>query len=280
VFTTIVSPEALRERLGEPDLTVIDCRHALGDFTLGRRLYDASHLPGAFFMDAEEDLAGRKTGANGRHPLPNPRAFALRLESFGIRDATQVVAYDAGADIFAARLWFLCRWIGHTAAAVLDGGLALWSELGYPVTQEPPVAPRPGRISIRLRPDMQVDAGFVLANLNSDAMQLVDARAGERYSGEVEPIDPVAGHIPGARNRWFKENFEDDGRLKSSQRLREEFARDGFDPQRTVHYCGSGVSAAVNQLAMAHAGLDGSRIYDGSWSEWVADPTRPVATGV
>ena len=279
MFTTIISPEALHERLGERNLVAIDCRHALTDFTLGRRLYDESHLPGAFFMDVEEDLAGPKTGKNGRHPLPDPERFAQRLRSFGVDDATQVVAYDAGADIFAARLWFLARWIGHDAAAILDGGFAVWSALGFPVTPSPPPATREGRLSVHLHPELLVDADFVLAKLGSETMQLLDARAAERFSGEVEPIDPVGGHIPGAKNRWFKENFEDDGRLKSPQRLRDEFVRGGFDPKRTIHQCGSGVSAAVNQLAMVHAGLEGSRVYNGSWSEWVADPSRPVAKG-
>jgi thiosulfate/3-mercaptopyruvate sulfurtransferase len=279
VFATIVSPETLHERLGERNLVVIDCRHALSDFTLGRRLYEESHLPGAFFMDVEWDLAGVKTGKNGRHPLPDPELLAQKLRSFGVDDATQVVAYDAGADIFAARLWFLCRWIGHEAVAILDGGLAAWSALGFPVTPAPSLATHEGRISVRLHPELLVDADFVLANLASETMQLLDARAAERFSGEVEPIDPVGGHIPGARNRWFEENFENDGRLKSPQRLRDDFARGGFDPARTIHQCGSGISAAVNQLAMVHAGLEGSRIYNGSWSEWVADPSRPVAKG-
>jgi thiosulfate/3-mercaptopyruvate sulfurtransferase len=279
VFTTVISPETLNERLGEPNLVVIDCRHALTDFALGRRLYDQSHLPGAFFMDAEEDLAGVKTGKNGRHPLPDPAIFARRLRSFGVDDATQIVAYDAGADIFAARLWFLSRWIGHAAVAVLDGGFAAWSALGFPVTPAQSIATHEGGLAVHLRPELLVDADFVLANLGSETMQLLDARAAERFSGEVEPIDPVGGHIPGAKHRWFKENFESDGRLKSPQRLRDEFVRGGFDPERTVHQCGSGVSAAVSQLAMAHAGLEGSRIYNGSWSEWVADPSRPIAKG-
>lgn len=280
MFTTIVSPEELNDRLGERNLVILDCRHSLADFALGRRLYTESHLPGAFFAGVEEDLAGEKTGTNGRHPLPDPQVFARLLRSFGVGDATLIVGYDAGADMFAARLWFLCRWIGHDAVAVLDGGFASWTALGYPVTAAPSTAAREGTLSVRLRPDLVVDADFVLRNLDNDAMRLLDARAAERYSGEVEPIDRAAGHIPGAKNRWFKENFENDGRLKSAERLREEFTRDGFDPGRTVHQCGSGVSSAVNYLAMVHAGLDGSRIYNGSWSEWVADPSRPVSKGV
>ncbi len=280
MFTTIISPEALHERLGSSDLVILDCRHSLADFALGRRLYDESHIPGAFFAGVEEDLAGPKTGKNGRHPLPDPQTFARFLSDRGVNDATQIVAYDAGADMFAARLWFLCRWIGHDATAVLDGGLAAWNALGFPVTAAPPEPRREGRLTIALRPQLVVGADFVLAHLNSEEVHLVDARAFERFSGETEPIDPVGGHIPGAKQRWFKDNFESDGRFKSPERLREEFSENGFDSERTVHQCGSGVSSAVNHLAMVHAGLEGSRIYNGSWSEWVSDPARPVAKGV
>jgi thiosulfate/3-mercaptopyruvate sulfurtransferase len=280
LFNTVISADALHERLGSSDLVILDCRHALADFALGRALYDESHIPGAFFARVEEDLAGVKTGKNGRHPLPDPQVFARFLRAYGVDDGTQIVAYDAGADMFAARLWFLCRWIGHDATAVLDGGFTAWNALGYPVTSTPSRTAREGGLTVALRPELVVGADFVHRNLNSEAMHLLDARAMERFSGETEPIDPVGGHIPGARQRWFKENFDADGRLKSPQRLREEFAESGVDPKRTVHQCGSGVSSAVNHLAMAHAGLEGSRVYNGSWSEWVSDPARPVAKGV
>lgn len=279
MFATIVEPAVLRERLGDDDLVIVDCRHSLADFGLGRRLYDESHIPGAVFADVENDLAGEHTGRNGRHPMPDPETFAELLRDAGVNEATQIVAYDAGADMFAARLWFLCKWIGHDAVAVLDGGYTAWTSLGYPITAEAAAPKRGGDLRVRLRPELVVDAPFVQRHLESPAMQLLDARAQERYSGEVEPIDPVAGHIPGARNRWFKENFDTEGRFKTPQRLREEFHNGGLDPERTIHNCGSGVSAAVNHLAMTHAGLHGSRIYGGSWSEWVADPSRPVAKG-
>lgn len=279
MFATIVEPSALHERLGSTDLSIVDCRHSLADFALGRRLYNESHIPGAVFADVESDLAGEHTGSNGRHPMPDPEAFAELLRAAGVNDATQIVAYDAGADMFAARLWFLCKWIGHDAVAVLDGGFTAWTSLGYPVTARTPVPATRGDLHVRLRRELVVDAQFVQEHLESPAMQLLDARAQERYWGEVEPIDPVAGHIPGARNRWFKDNFDDAGRFKTPQRLRDEFQTNGHDPQRTIHNCGSGVSAAVNHLAMTHAGLEGSRIYGGSWSEWVADSSRPVAKG-
>jgi thiosulfate/3-mercaptopyruvate sulfurtransferase len=279
VFETVISPEALHERLGDPQFVLFDCRHSLADFALGRRLYDESHVPGAFFAAVEEDLAGAKTGANGRHPLPDPNAFARFLRSAGVDDGSQIVAYDAGADIFAPRLWFLSRWIGHDAVAVLEGGFAAWCARGYPVTAEPSRAAREGTLAVRLHPEYLVDVEYVQRHLQGPDVQLLDARVKERYSGETETIDPVAGHIPGAKNRWFKENFGPQGEFKPPETLRAEFARGGFDPERTVHHCGSGVSAALNHLAMTHAGLTGSRIYNGSWSEWVADPSRPIETG-
>jgi thiosulfate/3-mercaptopyruvate sulfurtransferase len=280
-FTTVISPEQLNERLGDPELVIFDCRHSLADFALGRRLYDESHIPGAFFADVEQDLAGTKTGKNGRHPMPNPETFARFLRIRGVADGTQIVAYDAGADFFAPRLWFLARWIGHDAVAVLDGGLSAWKRRGYPVTAAPPSEPAlEGTLTIRLRPELLVETRYVRDHLGTPEMQLLDARAKERFTGESEPIDPVAGHIPGARHRWFKENFDAEGRLKSPERLRREFAAVGLDPKKTVHQCGSGVSSAVTHLAMVHAGLEGSRIYNGSWSEWIADPSRPIATGM
>jgi thiosulfate/3-mercaptopyruvate sulfurtransferase len=278
-FTTVISPEELHARLHDPNVVVIDCRHSLADFSLGRRLYDESHIPGAFFASVEEDLAGKKTGTNGRHPLPDPEIFARFLRGIGVDDDTQIVGYDAGADMFAPRLWFLCRWIGHDATAILDGGFAVWNLAGYPVTAAPSEPSREGTLTVKLRPELVVDVDYVREHLGDPSMQLLDARAKERYSGESEPVDPVAGHIPGALHRWFKDNFSSEGRLKSSQQLRAEFTKIGLDPDRTIHQCGSGVSSAATLLAMVHAGLDGSRIYNGSWSEWVADPARPIATG-
>jgi len=278
-FTTIVSPEDLHARLHDPGIVVFDCRHSLADFALGRTLYDEAHVPRAFFASVEDDLAGPKTGKNGRHPMPDPETFGRFLRGAGVDDGTQIVAYDAGADMFAARMWFLCRWIGHDATAILDGGFAAWTARKYPVTAAPSEPQREGSLTVRLRPELVVGAAFVLEHLEDRSMQLLDARAMDRFTGETEPIDPIGGHIPGARHRWFKDNFAPDGALKSREQLREEFARAGIDAARTVHQCGSGVSSAVTLLAMEHAGLAGSRIYNGSWSEWVADPARPVAKG-
>jgi thiosulfate/3-mercaptopyruvate sulfurtransferase len=276
-YTTIVDAATLARHLDDPQWALVDCRHALADFALGRRLYDEAHIPGAHFADVEHDLAGPHTGNNGRHPLPDPDAFAAYLRGIGVNDTTQVVAYDAGGDIFAARLWFLCRWIGHDACAVLDGGYTAWVGGGHPVTAQVPVE-HGGTIVARPRRELVVDADYVRAHLDDERMQLVDARAADRFAGQNETVDPVAGHIPGARNRFFKENFARDGRFKSPHELAEAFRTLGT-VESIVHQCGSGISGAVNMLAAEIAGLHGTRLYPGSWSEWIADPSRPIMTG-
>jgi thiosulfate/3-mercaptopyruvate sulfurtransferase len=278
VFTTIISPEVLHEHLGEPKFVVLDTRHLLADFTYGKREYDAGHIPGAFFVAFEDDLAGRKTGKNGRHPVPDPEAFAGILRSLRVHDATQIVAYDDGADMFAPRLWMLAKWIGHEAVAVLDGGIKAWKALGYPVSTEVPARLGGGMLRVNLHHNLLVDAAHVHARHKDPDTHLLDARASDRFAGQNETIDPVAGHIPGSHNRWFKRNFDDAGRFKSAEQLRVEFAGAG-NPEQVVHTCGSGVSSAANLLAMEIAGLYGSRLYGGSWSEWIADPSRPITTG-
>ena len=278
MFSTIIEAAQLREHLQDPRFIVVDCRHSLADFSLGRKQYDDEHIEGAFFADVETELAGPKTGTNGRHPLPDPHDFGAFLQhKLGADDNTQLVAYDAGADMYAARFWFLCRWIGHQNVAVLNGGFAAWKNGGFPTGIDIPHPRRNhGVLTIRQHPELIADANYVLRNLNHDGMKLVDARAADRFAGQNEIIDPVAGHIPGAENRWFKENFGEDLRFKKPEQLREEFAKFG-PPKEIVHNCGSGVSAAVNYLAMQMAGLLDSKIYAGSWSEWIADPSRPIA---
>ncbi len=279
VHTTLIDAATLHDHLGDSRWVIVDCRHTLADFSLGRRLYDEAHIPGAFFADVERDLSGSKNGRNGRHPLPDPHEFAEYLRSIGVSDDSQVVAYDAGADMFAARFWFLCRWIGHAAVAVLDGGMAAWTAAGYALTDAVPSAATRGALHVRLNDALVVDAGFVHTNLQSNNGALIlDARAADRFAGENETVDPVSGHVPGARNHPFKQNFSADGRFLPIDQLRAAFAAHG-DAKRIVHQCGSGVSAAVNALAMEHAGLGGSRLYAGSWSEWIVDPSRPIAVG-
>ena len=280
-WKTLISAEELAGAIDR--CVVVDCRHDLLDLEAGRRSYDEGHIPSAFFFSMETDLAGPKNGRNGRHPLPEREALRSRLEQIGLRDGKQLVAYDAHGGAMAVRLWCLARWLGHEEAAVLDGDIRAWRAAGYPVTADATALPaRAGN----LRPDRpplvsMVDADQVVSMLDTPRMFVVDARAPERYLGTVEPIDPVAGHIPGAANRFYGSNLRPDGRFKPAEVLREEYLAllGDKDPAQVVHQCGSGVTACHNLLAMEHAGLDGARIYPGSWSEWVADPARPVARG-
>jgi thiosulfate/3-mercaptopyruvate sulfurtransferase len=279
VFETVVGVDELARHLHDPGWVVIDCRHMLQDFGAGRRLYDAVHIPGAFFASVEDDLSGPKTGKNGRHPLPAPEKFAAFLRELGVNDDTQIVAYDAGADMFAARLWFLVHYIGHDPVAILDGGFNAWAGTGKPVTTQEPRRPGNGTITAKPRRDRAVDVASVLDSLENQSFTLVDARGPDRFAGRNETVDPIGGHIPGAINRPFRANFTGPlGTLKSPEQLREEFDAIGVPPEQVVHQCGSGVSAAVNYLAMKHAGLQGQRLYPGSWSEWCADPSRPMVT--
>ena len=277
-FTTLVSAERLAAHLDDPAWVVVDCRHDLADYHHGRRAYAHAHIPGARFVHLDEDLSGTKTGLNGRHPLPHPRTFALRLGALGIDNTRQVVAYDASGGCFAARLWWMMRWVGHTRVAVLDGGWQRWTQLELPTSAEAP-SPAPATYTLRPQPALAVNASFVASHLGDPATVVVDARSADRYRGENETLDPVAGHIPGAVNRFFKQNLQDDGTFKSPEGLEEEFKRmiGERDIAGVVHQCGSGVTACHNLLAMEHAGLRGSRLYPGSWSEWVSDRSRPVS---
>jgi thiosulfate/3-mercaptopyruvate sulfurtransferase len=279
VHTTIIGVDELTQHLHDAAWVIVDCRHLLQDFKAGRRMYEAAHIPGAFHARGEEDLAGEKTGRNGRHPMPDIDAFIAFLRELGVHEDTQIVAYDAGADMFAARFWYLCRYIGHDAVAVLDGGFAAWTGMMKPVSADVPERPRNGTIAAHVRPQLAVDAGAVLASLESKNFSLIDARGPDRFRGENETIDPVGGHIPGAINRPFRSNYTGPfGQFKNRDELRAEFESLGIPPQQIVHQCGSGVSAAVNFLAMEIAGLSGARLYPGSWSEWCADPSRPMVT--
>ena len=278
MHTTIVSAQEVHAHIDDPLWVVVDCRHALLDFSAGRKQYETSHIPGAFFADVERDLAGAHTGKNGRHPLPEWSIFEKWLRSLGIDDDTQVVAYDAGADMFAARLWYMLRLTGHDAVAVLDGGFAAWTQAGYPVDSAVPKKPDDGTITLQPRSDMMLDANGVLRALEARTITLLDARGADRFQGENETIDPVAGHIPGAVNRPFRSNFNEQGRFKRPDELRKEFEAMELNTGEIVHQCGSGVSAAVNMLAMEIAGLPKTKLYPGSWSEWCSDSSRPMVT--
>jgi thiosulfate/3-mercaptopyruvate sulfurtransferase len=277
-WTTLISAEELAGAIDR--CVVVDCRHDLLNPSFGPTAYAAGHVPGAFFMHQDTDLAGEKTGRNGRHPLPPREAMAQRLRAAGLSDGQQLVAYDQQGGMFAVRLWWLARWLGHPEVTVLDGGYDAWTRAGFPVSTEVPAA-RSGALTIRPPLVPQADVDEVVAQIGGGRRLVVDARAAERYRGEVEPMDPVAGHIPGAVNRPFQQNLRPDGRFKPGPVLRAEFDAllAGRSPRELIHHCGSGVTACHNLLAMELAGLPGGALYPGSWSEWCADPARPVATG-
>jgi thiosulfate/3-mercaptopyruvate sulfurtransferase len=281
MFNTLVSVADLQAHLFDHDWCVVDCRHDLADFTAGWTAYQAGHIPGATFAHIEEDLSGAKTGKNGRHPLPAPADLVAVLQEWGISNDTQVVAYDAQGGQFAGRLWWLMRWLGHARVAVLDGGWQAWlAATQWPSQEEADRQLGTFKAGTSLVPT--VDAATVAARLLQPATPLLDARAPERFEGRVEPIDPVAGHVPGALNRFWQSNLvEPGGCFKDGATLRREFEAllAGRAPQALTHTCGSGVTAAHNVLAMEIAGLPGSALYPGSWSEWIADPAHPVATG-
>lgn len=276
--TTLISVEEAAAHLAGERWVVCDCQHDLLDPDAGSRAYDKAHIPGARFLHLDRDLSGPMNGRNGRHPLPDPDTLGRRLGALGIGNGTQVVAYDASGGCYAARLWWLMRWLGHAHVAVLDGGWEAWVRGGHPVTAQHP-AVKPALFTPRLQPQLAVDAHYVLQHLGGTETCVLDARSPDRFRGENETLDPVGGHIPGAVNRCFRDNLDATGRFKSPDVLKQEFgdALGALAPPQVVHQCGSGVTACHNLLAMEHAGLAGSRLYPGSWSEWVGDPSRPVA---
>lgn len=280
MFTTLISAVNLALHARQADWVIFDCRHDLQQPAAGREAYQAGHIPGAFFADVETDLAGPKTGSNGRHPLPDPKHFQTFVQQCGVNDSTQVIAYDASAGMFAARLWWMLRWIGHESVAVLDGGLPAWLREGYALSQAQASASE-GGLSVRTTRVRSVGAPEILCHLGDGKNLLIDARAPERYRGDSEPLDKLAGHIPGALNRFYPTNLQADLRFKPAAELRAEFEAllGTRPPEEVVHQCGSGVSACHNLLAMEVAGLHGSALYPGSWSEWSALANHPVATG-
>jgi thiosulfate/3-mercaptopyruvate sulfurtransferase len=281
-YTTLISAANLAERLTAVpgSVFVIDCRFDLADTEAGEKAHAAGHLPGAQYLHLDRDLSSAKTGTNGRHPLPDRAKLAAMLAARGLKQGQLVVAYDAHGGMYAARAWWLLRWLGHDAVALLDGGLQAWQAAGHPLTQD--VAPQsPGDFKAGAPLAVTFDVQAVERNLNTHDRVVIDARAADRYRGENETLDRVGGHIPGALNRFFKDNLTPDGRFKPAHSLREEFQGllPGIAPDRVVLQCGSGVTACVNALAMEVAGLHGAALYAGSWSEWSSDPARPVATG-
>jgi len=278
-FRTLVDAPTLLAHAHDPGWIVFDVRHDLAQPDAGLDAWRSGHVPGAFHLHLDHVLSGAKTGANGRHPLPDRSALAAHLAGLGVGPSTQVVAYDAHGGMFAARLWWSLRWLGHDAVAVLDGGLPAWLAVGGELESSVPAARSPGSFVARASLVPVVSLADVAAALGSDSLLLVDARSPDRFRGENETLDPVGGHIPGAVNRFFKDNLGPDGRFRDAASLRAEFERllAGRDAAGSAMQCGSGVTACHNLLAMQVAGLEGASLYPGSWSEWCADPERPVA---
>lgn len=279
-FTTLISTQELARHLGDPDWAVVDCRFDLATPSWGRQAWEQEHIAGAGFADLDRDLSGDPTGHNGRHPLPDLERLADALGRWGAADGVQLVVYDQDVGMYASRLWWLARLLGHDQVAVLDGGFAKWTRDGHP-TRSGTESPTPRAFTSSLRPERMVDAGAVRQALEDGRSLLVDARAPERYEGRTEPLDPVAGHIPGAVNRFFRQNLAPDGTFHAPETLREQFRQllGTTASDNVICYCGSGVTACHDLLAMERAGLGGARLYPGSWSEWCSDPTRPIASG-
>ncbi|MET3107708.1 thiosulfate/3-mercaptopyruvate sulfurtransferase [Oxalobacteraceae bacterium GrIS 2.11] len=281
-FTTLISAPELAKYINDPNWVILDCRHDLADPNAGRAAYAEGHIPSARFAHLDFDLSGNKLNEIGafcgRHPLPDREVFIAKLRTWGINNNTQVIAYDGQGGIFAARLWWMLRWVGHAQVAVLDGGYPAWLAANLAITTGAPVA-RQGTLHEQAPLVRMASVGDVQANIQSGLRTLVDARSPDRFRGENETLDPIGGHIPGARNRFFKDNLQENGCFKSAEQLHQEWSAVVADSRNAIMQCGSGVTACHNLLALEVAGLTGAALYAGSWSEWCIDPRRPIALG-
>jgi len=277
-WNTLVQAETLSIALGRPDLAIVDCRFSIISPGAGESAYLQGHIPGAVYAHLDRDLSDMSKHGDGRHPWPDADTFTAKLGEWGIAPHHQVIAYDDGDGAHAARLWFLLRVLGHEKVAVLDGGWARWTALGLPIDTQVR-KPAPLRYSGRFDRTRLLDAEAVQARLDAGEL-LIDARAADRFRGENEVIDRVAGHVPGARSRPYAENLID-GRFKAPMQLADEFRAllGARTPEQTIAMCGSGVTACHHLLAMERAGLKGAKLFTGSWSGWISDPSRPIATG-
>jgi thiosulfate/3-mercaptopyruvate sulfurtransferase len=278
----LLTSQELAKRLDEPRLVILDCRFALDDPAYGRNAYAHGHIPGARFADLETDLSGPvRPGVTGRHPLPAPGQMIERLRAWGVRNDSTLVLYDDGPTAFATRAWWLLAWLGkRDNVFVLNGGFKAWQAAGLPITEKVPV-PSPGDFTGQPDERLVVNAAELQQRLGAADLTLLDARALPRFRGEVEPLDPVAGHIPGAQCATFSDNLSSDGHFRPAEQLRQRFEQllAGRDPRHLVAYCGSGVTACHNLFALSLAGFPLAPLYAGSWSEWITDPARPVAKG-
>lgn len=275
-MNAIVPIKWLLARLYEPDIVIVDCRFQLGKPDAGREAYEASHIPGAVYLDLEKDLSAPKGEHGGRHPLPDPETLARTFGKAGISNESRVVAYDDQGGAMASRLWWLLRYVGHQSVFVMDQGFAAWQKLGLPVAAERKIV-IPASFTADPQPQMLVAVEEVRVKRGQPGVILIDSREGPRYRGEVEPIDPVAGHIPGAINRFWGESRQADGSWKPADEQRARFADLPPDDELIV-YCGSGVTATPNVLALEAAGFNNVKLYAGSWSDWISDPDNPVTT--
>jgi thiosulfate/3-mercaptopyruvate sulfurtransferase len=277
-FTTLIDPTQLADHLHDPQWIIFDCRFTLTDTAAGRRAYNEGHIPSARYAHLDEDLSSPITPATGRHPLPNPEILARKLGAWGVDETKQVVVYDATFGAMAARLWWLLRWLGHHNVALLNGGFPRWQREGFPITATAPTV-HATTFRANINTALVVGADEVERIRVESDYRLFDARAEERFSGAVEPLDKIAGHIPGAINLPWEDNLDFGGNFQAPAKLQESYASilDGVAPEHVIHMCGSGVTACHNIFAMEHAGLRGARLYAGSWSEWITDPRRAIA---
>lgn len=279
-YDTLITLEELSSNLNTPNWVIVDCRFDLEDTDKGRQFYLDTHIPGAVYAHLNNDLSGPIIpGKTSRHPLPEIKTLAATLSKWGVDESVQVIAYDDCSGGFAARLWWMLRWLGHDSVAVLDGCFTHWVQAGYP-TKSGLEANSPKTFQPQLRPELVADAEVVMAIRKKSDFLLIDSRSPERFRGENETIDPVAGHIPGAINAFYGDNLTEDGHFKNKNELSARFDKilDGYDPENVIFYCGSGVTATHNLLALAHIGIGNAVLYPGSWSEWITDPSRPIGT--
>lgn len=277
-FDTLINAEQARDQLGNPNWRFLDCQFDLMDSNAGFQKYSTAHIPNALFVDLNNDVGSKPSSETGRHPLPNIKEFARKIGNWGIDNNTQVVICDGNGGMAASRLWWALRWLGHTRVAVLNGGLIHWQSLGLPIINDT-VSVEARQFTPNINQHMVVNTENIIA-VQRQGHALLDARSPERYRGEQEPIDPVAGHIPGALNYFQSNNLQENGLFKDKSDLQKQISNviGTIAASKVIHYCGSGVSACHNILAMEYAGMTGSKLYPGSWSEWITDPKRPIAT--
>jgi len=279
-FTTIVSAEQLAAHLNDPDWIIFDCRFTLTNTEAGRASYQQGHIPGAHYVHLDDDMSSAVTPTSGRHPLPDIPLFSEKLSAWGVDSGKQIVVYDDSFGSMAVKMWWLLRWLGHDNIALLNGNWQMWVRHKLAVTTELPKK-IPALFTPYVRSELVVDTEEVDFARRERCSVLIDARPEQRFAGEREPLDKVAGHIPGSINWVYEENLDFDGTYLPAEELRESYLKlmHSLKPQQVIHTCGSGVTACHNMLAMEIAGLHGSKLYAGSWSEWITDPARPVATG-